>query len=154
MMATMSLAMMAGGAAYEFRWRRWALLRDCVVHHLEGGAPASRFPLLVSIGRALGEGGLKLDPALLAAELRKIQGEFAAHKVTAMMLGPETPSVLYLGARGSEAGRVMTESERREISATDDNMSLAAFFEVFFSNALAVCQRAAELGAAVEVVDL
>jgi hypothetical protein len=52
----MRQAMIGAGASFEFRWRRWALLRDTVAARLEGGEVGKKFPLLASIGNALVEG--------------------------------------------------------------------------------------------------
>ncbi len=146
--------MTGGGAAYEFRWRRWALLRDCVVHHLEDDQPGSRFPLFFLIGSALGGRSLMLSPGPLASELRQIQEGMRGLGVEALMLGPETASVLYPSIRGVSAPRPLSEAERRDAGVADSSSSLADHFGVFFSSALEVCQRAEEALLQVEVIDL
>jgi hypothetical protein len=57
----MSLAMIGRGASYEFRWRRWALLRDTVAMHLEDGRSGTRYPQLARVGDAMMEAH-KLGP--------------------------------------------------------------------------------------------
>ncbi len=50
----MSLSFIGPGGSFEQRWICYALLRDTVQHHLEGGTPSGRFRALHSIASALG----------------------------------------------------------------------------------------------------
>ena len=68
----MSLAMVGVNASYEFRWRRWALLRDTVATHLENTESGSRFPHFATIGQALGSGSVRIPAAPLASELQAL----------------------------------------------------------------------------------
>lgn len=67
----MSLSFIGARGAFERRWIVYALFRDNVQHHLEGGAPSSDFDAIHAIAGALGAGagGVEIPASKLRAEL-------------------------------------------------------------------------------------
>jgi hypothetical protein len=149
-----SLVLLAAGSSFEFRWRRWALLRDCLAHHLEAGRPGSVFPAIASLGDALVEGRIEVDPRILGAELRAARDRLRGIDANALMIGPETAAVLYLGTRAG-APRPLTQVERKNIpGASEPARDLADHFTPFFDSAIAVCDHAEAAGKPIEVLDI
>jgi hypothetical protein len=146
----MSLAMIGRNASYEFRWRRWALLRDTAALHLEDGKSGTRFPRFASIGDALID-PLRIPARELADEIRAMQPALARHPVTALVLGPATAAILYMGAR-LESPRPLTNAEIAQISPLGDARNLAEYFASMLDSMSHVCQHAADDGT-IEVID-
>jgi hypothetical protein len=135
----MSLAMVGKQASYEFRWRRWALLRDVVVTHLE--APdGDRFEHFVSIGHALGVESMKIPAAALGAELRRIRGALGKRPVDDLVLGPITARVLYPNVN-LEAPRPMTKTELSQLVPVGEAKTLAEYFSSMLDSMLEVCEH-------------
>jgi hypothetical protein len=65
----MSLVFTGPGGSAERRWIVFALLRDNVQHHLEGGTPSEAFQSIHGVASALGGGSVSLDAAALRKEL-------------------------------------------------------------------------------------
>lgn len=63
----MSLTFVGPGGSSERRWIVYALLRDNVLHHLEGGVISGRFPGIHGVSLALGGNPVRI----LASELRR-----------------------------------------------------------------------------------
>lgn len=69
----MSLLFVSRKGSTEVRWITYALLRDAVQHHLEGGRPGPGFEVLHSVTRALGGSSVRLSATGLLGELRQVQ---------------------------------------------------------------------------------
>jgi hypothetical protein len=65
----MSLVFTGPGGSTERRWIVFALLRDNVQHHLEGGTPGESFQSIHGIAAALGGASVSIDAEKLRAEL-------------------------------------------------------------------------------------
>ena len=130
--------MVGANASYEFRWRRWALLRDAVAAHLEGSATGRRFPHVASIGDALGVSALRIPAADLAAEVREIQTELARRSVEELVLGPLTAQVLYPNAKLA-AARPLTKAELSHVAPIGEAKTLAEYFASMTDSFLDVC---------------
>ncbi len=69
----MSLSFITPRGSLERRWIEFALLRDNVQHHLEGGVPSAAFTNLHRITEALGGKELELPAKALREELLKAE---------------------------------------------------------------------------------
>lgn len=143
--------MLGQGASYEFRWRRWALLRDAVVAHLEGGTSGSRFPQFAAIGNALGVASVRLPGAALAAELEAIRSGFAAHTLDDLVMGVSTASVLYPNVQ-LEAARPLSNAERHHIAPPGESRTLDQYFSAMLESMLQVAEHPDRDGT-IEVLD-
>lgn len=65
----MSLTFQGPGGAFERRWIVYAMVRDNVQHHLEGGVPTQAFSALHALADALSRGEVSVPAAKLHAEL-------------------------------------------------------------------------------------
>ena len=146
----MSLALIGQGASYEFRWRRWALLRDTVAAHLENGTTGSRFPRFASIGNAL-LSPLKLPAQELRREIHAIRDGLGPLPITALTIGPATAAVLYIGTR-METPRPLTRTELVQIAPVGDAIKLDDYFLSMFTSIVDVCDSANDDGM-IEVID-
>lgn len=147
----MSLAMVGRNASYEFRWRRWALLRDAIATHLEGASAGSRYQQFASIGRALGVESVRIPAAALATELRQIRDALARHPVEDLVLGPITAKVLY-PTLTLEAARPLTRTELSHVAPIGNDTMLDQYFASMLDSMLDVCAHPAQDGT-IEVHD-
>jgi hypothetical protein len=144
----MSLALIGEGAAYEFRWRRWALLRDTLL--LIDRAP-NRFPTFSAFGDALVAGSLKLPAAVLGEEIAAILRRVRGHTVEELAISPTTASVLYLGAK-LDLPRRLTEHERNAVAPPGTEGDLGEFFASMCESMLEVCARPL-IDGRIEIID-
>jgi hypothetical protein len=63
--------------SFERRWVVYAMLRDNVQHHLEGGEPTTDFRRLHSLGEALSTGSVSVPALELRTELGRLDGLLA-----------------------------------------------------------------------------
>lgn len=144
----MSLALIGNGASYEFRWRRWSLLRDTielVAPELVAGSPG-----FYSIGNGLME-SFRLSAKSLAAEIAAIMAAFEGAPLEQLAISPATASVIYLGAK-LEGTRPLTPLERNQIAPPGTAKDLAEYFASMLESMARVCERPQDDGC-VEVVD-
>ena len=146
----MSLALIGKGASYEFRWRRWALLRDTAAAHLEGGRSGTRFPRFASIGEALLR-PTKLPARELRSELDAIRAGLGDLPISALVLGEETAAVVKMGAR-LEAPRPLTENELAQLTPVGSAVKLEEYFSSMFDSIVDVCDHPDDAGM-IEVLD-
>jgi len=139
MLAPVSLALIGNNASYEFRWRRWALLRDTVAAQVEDGTSGSKFPRFASIGDALVE-PIKLPAKELRAEIERMREALKPHPISALTLGPATAAILYVGAK-LEAPRPLTQVELAQILPVGNATNLAEYFSAMFDSILHVCDH-------------
>jgi hypothetical protein len=144
----MSLAMIGNQAAFEFRWRRWALLRDTVMS-LE--PTVGRFPHLFSIGDALAAGSLRVSAAALGEEVRSVMTLLAGHTLDDLAISPSTAAVLYLGTK-LDVPRKLTSHERNQIAPPGCANDLAEYFRSMCESMLDVCRSPLDDGH-VEILD-
>jgi len=69
----MSLSFIGPTGSFERRWIVYAILRDNVQHHLEGGVPGPQFAALHAIGGALAQGEVRVSAPVLHAELERVR---------------------------------------------------------------------------------
>lgn len=136
----MSLAMVGTRASYEFRWRRWALLRDVVAAHLEGASTSRRYPVFASIGGAVGFVSVHVPAEALAAELREIRAQLAERPVTDLVLGPMTARVLY-PRLSVQTARPLTHIELSQVAPIGDEKTLDHYFASMIDSMLEVCEH-------------
>jgi len=145
-----SLALIGTNASYEFRWRRWALLRDTVEAHVEGGKGGSKFPRFASIGDALVE-PLRVPAKELLDEILQIREALKPHPISALMLGSATAAVLYVGSK-LEAPRPLTQVELSQIIPVGGATNLDEYFTAMLDSIIHVCKNPAQDGT-VEILD-
>lgn len=131
----MSLALIGEHAAYEFRWRRWALLRDTVMS-LEPAA--GRFPTFYALGDALSTGSMRVPAAALGEEVRTVMSLLAGHTLDDLAISPSTAAVLYVGTKIDQP-RPLTAHERNQIAPPGSTSDLAEYFRSMCESMLDVC---------------
>lgn len=70
----MSICFIGPGGSCEYPWIRYALLRDNVLHHLEGGEPSQSFSALYSIAGALRGASISVSAQKIREELERAKG--------------------------------------------------------------------------------
>jgi hypothetical protein len=90
----MSIAFAGKQGATEIRWIVWALLRDNVQHHLEGGQETNAFRLLHSVSAAFRGDVVSLPAAPFNRELRTIQDALRRLPVDQLAMTSRTRSVI------------------------------------------------------------
>lgn len=143
--------MIGRSASYEFRWRRWALLRDVVATHLEGARAGTRYPQFASVGRALGVGSFRINAAALAEELRSIRDALAMRPLGDLVLGPLTASVLY-PTLNLQTARPLTRTELSHVAPIGDEKTLDEYFSSMLDSMLDVCNHPSAEGT-IEIID-
>jgi hypothetical protein len=143
----MSLALLGRNASYEFRWRRWALLRDTVEAVLGTG-----FPTLASFGEVLTRGPRRLAASALATEVTEIHARFTDLPVSNLMLGPQTAAVLYPRITLARA-RPLTELELEEVAPVGNAKTLGDYFASTCQSIAYVCENPF-IDGTVELVDV
>lgn len=92
----MSLQFVGPGGSFETRWLSYAILRDNVQHHLEGGLPSARFQALHQIATALGRRGVRVNARSLHQELLEIERLLPSRPFEELAVSPLTCAVLFL----------------------------------------------------------
>ena len=141
--------MLGNNASYEFRWRRWALLRDVVITHLD--SESEHYRQFTSIGNALGTPSVRIPAAALASELEAIRAALTTRSVDELVISPTTASVLYPTVRLEEPRR-MTRTELLQVAPIGDEKTLAEYFASMIDSMLHVCANPSADGM-IEVVD-
>jgi hypothetical protein len=90
----MSLCFVGPKGSVEQPWITYALLRDNVQHHLEGGRPSPAFEATHAIADALGGGRVVLKARTLHAELQKARAALARRPIADLAIGPRTRGVI------------------------------------------------------------
>lgn len=129
-------------ASFEFRWRRWALLRDVVAAHLDDG---SRYRRLASIGEALGVDSLRIPAAELEKELLEIRAGLAGRSMNDLVLGPITAKVLQPTVK-LDAARPLTRNELSQLAPIGTDETLDQYFASMIDSMLEVCAHPDETG--------
>lgn len=146
----MSLALVGSGPSYEFRWRRWALLRDTLASNFENGIAGTRFPSLLAIGTALGAGSVRISATDLASEIVKIRELLRGCAPDALRISQQTSTVLYQHA-AAEA-RHLTANELMQIAPVGDARDLEEYFSSMLDSFADVC-AAPDSDGTVEAID-
>src|SRR5688572_21249173 len=140
----MSLALIGQGASYEFRWRRWALLRDTLAMHVD-----KPFPRFAEIGTALAS-SCKLPADELASEIVAIRSAISHMPIAKLAIGEQTAAVLY--PRSPVSARLLTETELSEVAPVGYSKDLGDYFSSMLDSIANVCAHPAADGT-VEVLD-
>jgi hypothetical protein len=90
----MSLCFEGPRGSVEQPWIAYALLRDNVQHHLEGGRPSPAFAATHAIADALGGSRVLLKARTLHAELETARRALAGRPIADLAIGPRTRSVV------------------------------------------------------------
>ncbi len=107
----MSLAFTGPGGSTERRWIVYALLRDNVLHHLEGGAPSPRFTALHEVAAALGGGVVSVKALQIRAELEAARDALLGLPVDELAVSLRTRAALTLGWPPAEGSDTLLLSE-------------------------------------------
>jgi hypothetical protein len=89
----MSLVFTGPGGSTERRWIVYALLRDNVQHHLEGGEPGKSFPAVHAVSSALGGGKAQVSASELREELERARA-LEDRPIEELALSPRTVAVI------------------------------------------------------------
>ncbi len=129
----MSLALLGRNASYEFRWRRWALLRDTVEALLGPG-----YPILLSFGEVLTRGPRRLQALVLSNEVLEVHRRLCDQPCDRLMLGPQTAAVLYPRMTLARA-RPLTDLELEEVTPIGTATTLGDYFASTCHSTAYVC---------------
>jgi len=143
----MSLATIGDGAAYEFRWRTWALLRDVVVANMD----EATVPAFCSIGDALVQGTLRLQAAALLADIVRIREWLVGKSFDELVLGPRTSALVHF-TNMATGRRALTRNEIDRIRPIADSPDLADYFSTMIDSLIRVCEHPNADGT-IEVLD-
>jgi hypothetical protein len=141
----MTLALIGKGSSFEFRWRRWALLRDTTMN-----VSQTPRPQLYSIGNGLLK-SVRLHAGGLAADVEAVRRILRGKSVDLLAISPQTAAVLYMGAKLAEP-RPLTPAERSQVAPARDGSDLADYFSSLLDSMFDVCGHPFEDGC-VEVID-
>jgi hypothetical protein len=92
----MSMSFSGPKGSVEQRWIVYALLRDCVQHHLEGGAPSPEFEALHSMGQALGGKRVVVPARKLHEELTRARAALSGRPIQDLAISTRTHAVISL----------------------------------------------------------
>lgn len=92
----MSLSYTTSKGSYEQRWIIYAMLRDNVQHHLEGGKPTSSFSEIHAIAQALGGSQVVVSASRLRNELLRAKTDLCPRPLDQLAISLRTRSVLAL----------------------------------------------------------
>jgi hypothetical protein len=149
----MSLSFTSEVDSYEDRWIHYAVLRDCVQHHLEGGRRTEKFRALHSISRAVGEQGVvRIDAAELRGELTTARDALAHRPLSDLAVSLRTRAALAMRPIPDEENTELVP-EGAGIPTLDlaDAQTLGDIFGRFLTSLLHVAREPASV---VEVRDL
>jgi hypothetical protein len=92
----MSFCFRTDRGSIEHRWITYALLRDNVQHHLEGGHPSGAFAATHAAGEALGRGRVTVAAQTLRSEMLAAESRLLPLPATELAVSAQTRSVLDL----------------------------------------------------------
>lgn len=92
----MSLSFHGPKGTIEQRWIYYALLRDCVQHHIEGGKPTGDFECLHSMSEALVRHRVTVPAAKLKDELTRAKAALGGRPSSDLAISLRTRAVLSL----------------------------------------------------------
>ena len=90
----MSLSIIGPCGSCESPWIRYALLRDNVMHHLEGGTVSSRFLNLYSMAAALGGAPVTVSARRLHEEAAEIVDKLLERPATELAISARTQAII------------------------------------------------------------
>lgn len=111
----MSMSFIGPSGSFERRWIVYAMLRDNVQHHLEGGTPTEEFGALHRLGDAMWTGKVSVPALALRAELSKA-AELLARPIADLAVSIRTRAVCtYTLNRPDERGTVLARLMEWEV---------------------------------------
>jgi hypothetical protein len=150
----MSLSYVGPKGSFEDRWIVFALLRDNVQHHLEGGTRSPDFADLHAISSALGGGQVKIDARALHAQLERAAVLFPRPiDDLAISLLTKTAFHLLWPPRGEQETALVKDTMDSVPGILGEPRTLHDVFGHFVEQLLAITEGAAE-GEVVEVIDM
>jgi hypothetical protein len=150
----MSLTFLGPKGAVERRWVVYALLRDNVQHHLEGGEPGKEFLALHELGEALVRGEVTVPAAKLHQELVRAREALLSRPIGELAASVRTRAVMTLSfplpdARGTA---LVSESGWTPPVLVQGAETLADVFGSLLLELIAATEGAAD-GEVVRVID-
>ena len=93
----MSLAFVSRRGSFEAPWIGWALLRDNVAHHLDGGRSPGAYEAIHRLGEGLGRAPVKVPAAEVHACVTRALAGLAARPSSDLALSERTERLLEMG---------------------------------------------------------
>lgn len=90
----MSFSFVGPAGSAEHRWIAYALLRDAVQHHIEGGKPTPEHAELHRVAEALGGKSIEIPAGRLRAQVQRAKQVLAEKSVAELAVSARTRSVL------------------------------------------------------------
>lgn len=152
----MSLSFSGPKGWIEQRWIVYALLRDSVQHHIEGGTPTEDFDALHSVAEALGSKRVLLNARKLHGELTRARAALAGRPMEDLAISARTRAVLRMTWPPPEQRETVLVSEwGGSIPMLGDvpRVTLDDVFGYLIDGLLRITENASE-GEQIEVVDL
>jgi hypothetical protein len=95
-MGAMSFSFISARGSLEIPWLQYTLLRDNVVHHLEGPGAPGEFVALHRISSAVGQDLIAVSAASLCREMRVVSERLLTLPVSELAISAPTRSILQL----------------------------------------------------------
>jgi len=149
----MSLAFFGPRGSFEVRWIVYALLRDNVQHHLEGGTSSEKFADIHQIGEALLKDRVRVNAARLRSQVEQARAVLLPLPASDIALSGRTRAVLTAAwPPKSEATSLIGKAVLTIPMLHDGIRTMADAFGTLVENLLEITQGAGP-DDAVEVVD-
>ncbi len=110
----MSLSFASPRGTVEQRWIVYALLRDNVQHHAEGGVRSAAFEALHRAGDALGGGHVEVSARQLFRELQRAQAALGGRPIADLAISARTRAVIDRTWPVPEASGLLTMLAREQ----------------------------------------
>ncbi len=153
----MSLSYRGPSGAIEYRWIAYALLRDNVLHHLEGGKATGDFPLLHRITEALGGDPIELDALALRREAERVRDQLLRRPIAELAVSSRTRALLSYSVPLPGEALVTQLASECDFAPKSLLLPNASTFDDAFGylvRGLLVITEGAREGQVVQVVDL
>jgi hypothetical protein len=150
----MSLSYVGPKGSFEERWIVFALLRDNVQHHIEGGTRTEAFGAVYSISEALGGGQVKIDARALNEQVTRAK-VLLARPVDDLAISLLTKTAIHLlwPPRGEHETALVKDTMDSVPGVQRDARTLHDVFGDFVEQLLSITDGAAA-GEVVEVIDM
>jgi len=141
----MSLSFIGPQGSFERRWIVYALMRDNVQHHLEGGVPTPHFAAVHGLGEALSSGEVRVGARALRDELSRVE-PLLVRPIADLAVSVRTRAVcaLDLPLVDKQATQLVSTTEWRPPLSLAGAKTLGDVFGSLVSELRGVCDGAAE----------
>jgi hypothetical protein len=147
----MSLSFVGPNGSFETRWIVFALLRDNVQHHLEGGEPSGRFPAIHGITAALG-GTASVDAVALRTEAELAHDALVERPADDVAISARTAAVAAMTWPPRATGTWLLEGAPIPTWSGPPPRTLGNLFGTLLDSILAIT-AGANAGDVVEIID-